>query len=59
MSDGATFVISEIPTAPDIEEAIVITIGEGKQPLSLLEDEVCEQLVHPYLFPTGKSGSRA
>ena len=47
MSDGATFVISEIPTASDIEEAIVITIGEGKQPLSLLEDEVCEQLVHP------------
>ena len=59
VSDEATIVVSEVPTASDIEEAIVITIGEGKQPVLLLGDEFCEQLVHPYLFPMGRFGSRA
>jgi hypothetical protein len=30
--------------------------GEGVQPLNVLEDEFCEELAHPYLFPTGKFG---
>ena len=42
VSDEATIVVSEVPTASDIEEAIVITIGEGKQPVLLLGDEFCE-----------------
>ena len=39
-------------------EAITIAPGEGIQPLSILMDEKCEELAHPYLFPTGKFGFR-
>ena len=58
VSDETTF-ISEIPTATGIEEAIAITPGEGKQPVSLLGDEFCEELAHPHLLPTGKFGYKA
>ena len=40
VSDETTF-ISEIPTASYIEEAIVVTPGERKQPVELLRDEFC------------------
>ena len=50
VSDETT-IISEIPAAPtDIEEATVVTPSEGKQPVSLLGDEFCEELAHPHLF---------
>ena len=58
VSDETTF-ISEIPTATDIEEAIVVAPGEEKQPVSLLGDEFCEELAHPHLFPSGKFGYKA
>ena len=58
MSDETTFT-SEIPTATDIEETIVVVPGECKQPVSLLGDEFCEELAHPHLFPSGKFGYKA
>ena len=38
------------------DECINIAPCEGKQPKSVLSDEFCEELAHPYLFPTGKFG---
>ena len=58
VSDETIF-ISEIPTVTDTEEAIVVTPSEGKQPLSLLGYEFCEELAHPHLFPSGKFGYKA
>ena len=49
VSDESTF-LSEIPTATDIEEIIVIKPGGRKQPVSLLGDDFCEELQHPHLF---------
>ena len=57
VSDETT-VISEIPSATDIEKAFVTT-GEGKNPRTLFGDEFCEELAHPYFFPTGKFGYKA
>ena len=55
VSDETTF-ISEIPTASYIEEAIVVTPAERKQSVELLRDQLCEELAHPHLFPSGKFG---
>ena len=49
VSDETTF-LSEIPTATDREEAIVIKQGGRKQPVSLLGDDFCEEIQHPHLF---------
>ena len=34
-------------------EELTIAPGEGKQPMSILNDQYCEELAHPHLFPTG------
>ena len=39
-----------------LTEVITITSGKGKQPSSILSDEVCGELPFPYLFPNEKSG---
>ena len=49
-------IISEIPSAYELEQEIVIAPGEGKQPASVLNDKSCEELAHPHLLPTGKYG---
>ena len=47
---------------PDLSYEIIdntrmtIAPGEDKAPLSLICDEDCEMLAHPYLFPKGKFG---
>ena len=46
--------VSEIPTATDIEEAICITPGVGKQPVSFLRVEFCEEIAHSHFFPSAK-----
>ena len=51
-----TTTISEIPSACELEQELVNTPGEGKQPISVLNDRFCEELAHPHLFPTGKYG---
>ena len=44
-----------IPNVLETEE-IHIAPGEEKQPKSRLNDEFCEELAFPYLFPKGKFG---
>ena len=55
---GEATVISEIPSATDIEEAFIVTPGEGRKPRTFLGDEFCEELAHSHLFLTGKLGIR-
>ena len=43
-----------IPNVFETEE-IHIAPGEGKQPKSILNDEFCEELVFPYLFPNAQN----
>ena len=51
-----TLLISNITQPVYNDECINIAPGEGKQTKSVLSDEYCEELAHPYLFPTGKFG---
>ena len=51
-----TTFVSEIPSACEMEEGIVVAPGEGKKPVSILNDKFCEVLGHPYLLPTGQYG---
>ena len=46
-------------TVSNIEEAFIITPGEGEKTRTLLGDEFCKELTHPHLFPTGKFGYKA
>ena len=39
-------------------DCINIAPSEGKQPKSILNDQFCEELIFPYLFPAGKFGCR-
>ena len=50
--------VSEIPSACEIEEGIVIAPGERKKPVSILNDKFCEELGHSHLFPTGNYGHK-
>ena len=34
----------------------IMAQGQGKTPVSVLNDVHCEELAFPYLFPTGKFG---
>ena len=52
-------VISEIPSATDIEEAFIVTSGEGRKSRTILGDEFCEERAHPHFSPTGKFGYKA
>ena len=47
--------ISVVPSQID-NENVTIAPCQGKTPMSLLTDNSCEELAHPYLFPTGKFG---
>ena len=47
-----TTLISNMPQS----EELTIAPGEGKQPMSILNDQYCEELAHPHLFPTGNYG---
>ena len=51
-----TTITTEIPTVDNIEQSIAIAPGEGKKPISILNDIYCEEMAHPHLFPTGKFG---
>ena len=51
-----TTFVSEIPSAFEIEEGIVVAPGEGKKPVSIPNDKFCEELGHQHLFPTGQYG---
>ena len=51
-----TTFVSEIPSACEMEEGIVVAPDEGKKPVSILNDKFCEELGHPHMFPTGHYG---
>ena len=51
-----TLLVSEIPNMVIDDENTILAPGEGKIPYSLINDEKCEELAHPHLFPTGKFG---
>ena len=51
-----TTMTTEIPSDYDLKEAIKVAPGEGKQPISILNDLHCEEMAHPHLFPTGMFG---
>ena len=50
-----TALISVVPSQID-NENVTIAPCQGKTPMSMLTDNSCEELAHPYLFPTGKFG---
>ena len=51
-----TAITTEIPTVDNIEQLIAIAPGEGKKPISILNDIYCEKVAHPHLSPTCKFG---
>ena len=51
-----TTITTEIPTVDNIEQSIAIAPGEGKKPISILNDTSCGEMAHLHLFPTGKFG---
>ena len=55
LSVETTFV-SKIPSASEMEEGIVVAPGEGKKPVSILNDKFCAELSHPHLFTTAQYG---
>ena len=45
-----TTFVSEIPSACEMEEGIVVAPGEGKKPVSILHDKFYKELGHPHRF---------
>ena len=47
-----------VPNIPRITEDdnVIMPPGQGKTPVSVLNDDHCEKLAFPYLFPTGNLG---
>ena len=46
-----TVLISKVPVQITDDENITIAPCQGKKPMSILCDNYCEELAHPYLFP--------
>ena len=53
-----TAIISEEQSIYEIEQEITIAPGEGKQPVSVLNEKFCEELAHLHLFSSGRYGYR-
>ena len=53
-----TALVSEIPSIIKDEKVIIAPV-QGKKPVSILNDEFCEEQAFPYLLPKGKFGSKA
>ena len=51
LANSETALINETVT-----DEMIISPCEGNQPLALFADDLCEELAHPFLFPTGKFG---
>ena len=50
-----TTLVPEIPRIIE-EDNVIMAPGQGKTPVSILNDDHCEELAFPYLFPTGMFG---
>ena len=57
-ASNETTLVSEIPSITD-EENILIAPGQGKTPVSILNDGFFEEQVFPSLHPKGKFGFNA
>ena len=51
-----TTIFSEVPPNCELEQKIIIAPGEGKQPISVLNEKFCEEPAHPHFFPSGRYG---
>ena len=51
---GATEIM--LPSHIRQAEDLTLAPGEGRQPMSIILDEKCEELANPFIFPTGKFG---
>ena len=47
--------VSEIPNIVE-NENLIVAPGQGKTPVAIANDEFCEELAFPYLFPSGEFG---
>ena len=54
-ASNETIMASKIPMQID-KDAVTVAPGEGKKPLAIYNDEKCEEMAFPHLFPTGKFG---
>ena len=50
-----TILIPEIPRIIE-DDNVIMAAGQGKTPVSVLNDDHCEKLAFPYLFPTENFG---
>ena len=56
-TSNETLLVSNLVEPGEVRENIFnIAPGEGQNPLPILNDDFCEELAHPHLFPTGKFG---
>ena len=53
-----TALVSQIPNIIN-DENVIIAPGQGKNPVSILSDQFCEEQAFPYLLPKGKFGYKA
>ena len=53
-----TALVSEIPSIIN-DENVITAPGQGKKPVSVLNDEFCEVQAFPYILPKGKFGYKA
>ena len=51
-----TIMMSKFPIDINNERTVSVAPGEGRKPLSIFEDENCEEMAFPHLIPTGKYG---
>ena len=58
IASNETTLISNFPNANSEESIISIATGEGQKPMSVLNDDYCEELAHAHLFPNGKFGCK-
>ena len=47
--------VTEIPRIIE-DDNVIMAPGQGKTPVLILNDDSCEELAFPYLFPTGRFG---
>ena len=52
-----TTLVPEIPRIIE-DDNVIIAPGQGKTPVSVLNDDYCKELAFPYLFPAGKFGCK-
>ena len=58
IASNETTLISNFPNANSEESIISIATGAGQKPMSVFNDDYCEELAHPHLFPNGEFGCK-